>query len=265
VIGAATGAAPPLRILLAEDNPVNRLVAVKALEKLGHAVHVVSDGKDAVDAWFGEHFDLILMDCQMPEMDGYEATRQIRVAEAEVGGHTPIVAVTANAMKGDRERCLTAGMDDHLGKPLQLDRLQQVIARWTNRGNSPAVPESARESSCEEARQDALPLNYDRLHEIAGGDAAFAHELINLFLEDAARRITALAEAIAEADAVTIRKVAHTLKGSSSNIGAEPLRQAAFAVEQQGNVGDLENAATSLAMIEKEFERLQESLNESAL
>jgi TMAO reductase system sensor TorS len=265
VPGTSLGAVQPLRILLAEDNAVNRLVAVKALEKLGHSVHVVSDGKEAVGAWHEGHFDLILMDCQMPEMDGYDAARAIRAAEVEVGGRVPIVALTANVMKGDRELCLAAGMDDYLGKPLHLDGLRRVIGRWGRPGAPQGVQETVRDASREEQPGASLPLNYDRLHEIAGGDAAFAHELVHLFVEDAARRIAALAEAIAGADAATVRKVAHTLKGSSGNIGAEPLRQAAFAVEQQGKAGDLANAATSLAMIEKEFARLRESLAESTL
>ena len=260
--GASTSS---MRILLAEDNDVNRLVAVKALEKLGHSVSVVGDGKEAVDAWFEEHFDLILMDCQMPEMDGYDAAHAIRAAEAEVGGHVPIIALTANVMKGDREQCIAAGMDDHIGKPLQLKELRQVIDQWGKGSDTPALQGPTQDASREPEASESAPLNYERLHEIAGGDRAFAHELIHLFVDDAARRITSLAEAIAAADTETSRKVAHTLKGSCGNIGAEPLRRAAFTVEQQVKAADLTNAVDSLAMIEREFERLRESLAERAV
>jgi len=257
-----TGSVAVLRVLVAEDNAVNRLVVTKALERQGHVVLSVNNGREAVEAWQRDRFDLILMDCQMPEIDGYEATRAIRALERATGGHTRIVAVTANAMQGDRERCLAAGMDEYLPKPLQREALRRIIGPLLERRD-----ESQREAveKTAIAPRDAghLPLDHNRLTEIAGGDADFAQELINLFIEDAAQHIAALAEAIAEADAETVRKVGHTLKGSSSNIGAEPLRCAAFEVEMQGKAGDLVQATASLAVIQREFERLREALAKS--
>jgi two-component system sensor histidine kinase/response regulator len=119
---------PPLRILLAEDNLVNQKLTIRLLEKRGHTVVVVKTGKEALAAWKGESFDVILMDVQMPEMDGFEATSAIREAERITGGHTPIIAMTAHAMTGDRQRCLTAGMDGYISKPIQVQTVFEAIA-----------------------------------------------------------------------------------------------------------------------------------------
>jgi CheY-like chemotaxis protein len=131
------GVEPPLiaaarqkRILVAEDNSVNQLLAVTLLRKMGHSTHAVANGREAIDALSSASYDLVLMDCQMPEMDGYQATREIRIREKETGSHIPIVALTANAMTVDRIKCLECGMDDHVSKPLKKARLFEVIARW---------------------------------------------------------------------------------------------------------------------------------------
>ncbi|MGD2063041.1 MAG: response regulator, partial [Nitrospirota bacterium] len=128
---ASRGTGHALTVLVAEDNPVNRLVATKSLERLGHRAVAVEDGAMAVEAWRHGGFDLVLLDCQMPEMDGYQATELIRMEESDTGAHVPIIALTANAMRGDREKCLRMGMDDHIPKPLKLRDLQTVIERWT--------------------------------------------------------------------------------------------------------------------------------------
>ena len=127
-----------LKILLAEDNIVNQKLAAKMLENRGHHVHVASDGQKAIDALTRERYDLVLMDIQMPEMDGLEATERIRDREEQEGIHTPIVAMTAHAMKGDRERCVAAGMDDYLSKPIKAADLYDVIDRWGKRIRSVA-------------------------------------------------------------------------------------------------------------------------------
>jgi len=256
------GSGTVLRALVAEDNAVNRLVVTKALEREGHVVHSANNGREAVEAWQRDRFDLILMDCQMPEIDGYEATRAIRALERSTGGHTRIVAVTANAMKGDRERCLAAGMDEYLAKPLQREGLMRALRPLLERGGE-SQGEAVEATSVTPRDAGDVPLDRNRLTEIAGGDADFAQELIHLFIEDTAQHIAALGEAIAQADAETVRKVGHTLKGSSSNIGAEPLRCAAFEVEMQGKAGDLVQATTSLTLIQREFDRLREALAES--
>jgi CheY-like chemotaxis protein len=128
------------KILLAEDNPINQVVARQLLEKRGHRVTVTANGLETVTAVLREPFDLVLMDVQMPDMDGFEATVAIRKAESGTGRHLPIVAMTAHAMKGDQERCLEAGMDDYISKPIQPDRMMEVIARVTSPSSGPADP-----------------------------------------------------------------------------------------------------------------------------
>jgi CheY-like chemotaxis protein len=135
--------APRRRVLLAEDNHVNQTVARQMLERLGCAVDCVENGRAALNALERQRYDLVFMDCQMPEMDGYEATRRLRAREAEQGGHVIVLALTANAMEGDRERCLASGMDDHLTKPLKLRVLADTLERWTAPGHGQELVEQA--------------------------------------------------------------------------------------------------------------------------
>jgi len=291
-----------LRILLAEDNAVNRTVAVKALERFGHDVVAVVDGAGAVAAWGEGAFDVILMDCQMPLLDGYEATARIREAErTTVRGRTPIIALTANAMAGDRERCLAAGMDDHLPKPLRRDALGEMLDRWVASGpemgsaGEPVAALSPRErvgervaESLEEAAPTALPpapsrgeggaedvpsgraghvapLDADRLAEIAGDDEGFARELVTLFLEDAESHINTLTEAIERGKAEVVGEIAHTLKGSASNVGAEPFRGLAYEMEQRGRSRQLSGVEPLLAAMRGELERVREVAEEGVI
>ncbi len=131
---AQEGPVRRLHILLAEDNPVNQKLAVRILEKMGHSVTVADDGEEALAALAGKDFDLVLMDIQMPKMDGFETTRAIREQERETGGHIPIIAMTAHALKGDRERCLAAGMDEYVGKPIQIEALNKVLQMVIDQG-----------------------------------------------------------------------------------------------------------------------------------
>jgi len=291
-----------LRVLLAEDNAVNRTVAVKALERFGHEVVAVVDGAGAVAAWGEGAFDAVLMDCQMPVLDGYEATARIREGEQAAGrGRTPIIALTANAMAGDRERCIAAGMDDHLPKPLQRKALVEMLDRWvvaepvTGSAGEPVASLSPRErvgvraegmpgpvsstalpptpSQREGGAEDspsgraecAVPLDLGRLAEIAGDDAGFVRELVTLFLEDAEAHINTLTEAIERGEAEVVGEIAHTLKGSASNVGAEPIRGLAYEMEQHGRNRALSGTASILAAMRGELERVREAAEEGVI
>ncbi len=257
---AAAPPSRPLHLLLAEDNAVNRLVASKCVERLGHSVETATDGREAVEAWRQGRFDAILMDCQMPEMDGYEATEQIRRCEREegVGRRTPIIALTAHAMAGDRERCLAAGMDDYVAKPLRGEELAAALARVVNDQPTPEPPGS---NTTEDDMDAVMPMDLTHLRELVGGDDEVMGEILDLFLEDAPRQIAALGEAITRGDWDEARRLAHTLKGSASNVGAEPLRQAAWSLEQCSKGEVKEEPESLLTRCQDELNRVMEYLN----
>jgi PAS domain S-box-containing protein len=243
---------PRLRILLAEDNPVNHRVAIRLLEKAGHAVTLANHGREAVEALEGAEFDLILMDVQMPEMDGFEATRVIREREADTGRHMPIVAMTAHAMKGDRERCLAAGMDDYLAKPVQRSELERVLA-WVAGLPAPAA----------QAASPAEPAAFDRdaAIERLGGDEALFAEVAGLFLADAPQQLEAIRKAAAARDAQALRHAAHSLKGSAAYVGGTAASSAAHKLERLGAEDDLRAAPEALRTLEREVARLAAALN----
>lgn len=256
------------RILLAEDNPVNQLLAVRLLEKAGHAVTVAGNGHQALAELEHAPFDLILMDVQMPEMDGFEATAAIRLRERTTGRHIPIVALTAHAMKGDRERCLEAGMDDYLTKPLKTDALFGMITRLVAE-SADATPASASAPSafslqpappqpaacCAPAATPDCPFNKAELLERVGGDVELMREIVGLFLEEGPMRMTEIREAIDHEDAPALTKAAHTLKGAVSVFGAGRSREAALRLEQLGRTGDL-------VQVEEGFRNLESAMTE---
>jgi len=238
-----------LHLLLAEDNAVNRLVATKCVERLGHTVEAVGDGREALEAWQGGHFDAVLMDCQMPAMDGYQATAEIRRLEQEAGPRTPIIALTAHAMAGDRKRCLAAGMDDYVAKPLRSEELVDALARVVKDNPTPNLQGS---TTTEDVMDVATPMDLSHLRELVGGDEEVMGEILDLFMEDAPRQIAALGEAITQGNWEEARRLAHTLKGSASNVGAEPLRQAAWSLEQHSRCesGEASDEASDVAPAE---------------
>ncbi len=252
----AEGKRRKTRILLAEDNPTNQIVALKILEKLGYRADAVANGLEAVKLLEIRTYDLVLMDVQMPEMDGLEATRRIRDESSMVLDHgVPIVAMTAHAMKGDREKCLEAGMDDYVAKPVEPRVLVEAIERQLA-GGPPA-----------ESRPETGPLPiekevFDRagLLDRVGGDEELLQSIVNLFLEDAPRQIEALKEAHKKKNASEIRRQAHTLKGASGNTGAVVMHRVAFQIEKAVESGNLDKAASLIRMIEIEFERLKRNL-----
>ncbi|MBT3342510.1 MAG: response regulator [Gemmatimonadetes bacterium] len=250
-----------LRILLAEDNPVNQRLGRELLQRVGHDVEVVSDGTEAVELATAEDFDLILMDVQMPQMDGLEATAAIRAAEeaAEGDGRLPIVAMTAHALSGDRERCLDAGMDDYLSKPLNRQQLYEVIARWT--GTSAPLtavsvdippPPSPEEEGLEAPIFDRAGA-LDRM----GNDADLLAELVEAFLGDVPNQLGMLHEATAAEDVERMWRTAHGLKGAAANLGAEQVRATAHRIEVAGREGGLPAGADLIKQLEEELGRLE--------
>jgi len=242
-------------VLLVEDNAINQRVARRFLERLGCDVRVVGDGQQAVDAYREETFDFILMDMQMPVMDGLEATRHIRALEAG-GRRTPIVALTANAMMGTLERCLEAGMDDYLTKPLDISRLQDVLDRFI--GERAGEPVTTAAVTAPASRIDNAIRA--RLEEIAGGDADFVGELIEAFVmggEEALREMNAAARAH---DHEALSRAAHKLKGASANLHVDGLAALATALEQGAKAGKCDDALQSVAALTVEFQRIVEAL-----
>jgi two-component system, sensor histidine kinase and response regulator len=240
-----------LHLLLAEDNLVNQMLAVRLLEKQGHSVVVAGNGVEVVRMVEREPFDLVLMDVQMPEMDGFEATAAIRERERDTGRHIPILAMTAYAMKGDRERCLAAGMDSYISKPIQPRELWQAIEQLVPAALSPNSDHQGSLSSANDIldRVEAL--------ERVGGDRALFKELVEVFLADCPRLGKNIRDALAQGDAANLSRAAHTLKGAVSTFGAHPARTAAQQLELLGDKGDLTNAASLVAHLETELERLK--------
>jgi two-component system, sensor histidine kinase and response regulator len=230
------------RLLLAEDNLVNQKVALRLLEKLDYRVDVVADGLAAVAAWQTGKFDLIIMDCQMPQMDGYAATREIRRLEAGQR-HIPIVALTAHAMKGDEEKCRAAGMDDYLSKPIDRAKLDACLDRLLpstgSTGLIPVLKEPALALSAVPAPPSPLhvQVDWDALLESIDGDTGFARELIGAFVGTADRELALIAAALGTGDAATLRESAHTLKGTSANLRASAAASAAAQLETAARTG----------------------------
>ena len=299
-----------VRILVAEDNIVNQKVAVRMLEKIGYRADVVGNGQEALEALGRIPYDVVLMDCQMPEMDGYEATREIRRREAlsvkregSLGNsqiqmtndqkqntlHVPIIAMTANAMKGDREKCFEAGMDDFLSKPVKIEVLAVTLVRWITKreegedreasgvkgeaetrevDNEPHMTKDTQRDTNDEIRtpsdeQRDPPLDMatlDGMRELGGDDPSFLSEVIQQFLQDGSRHLDAIRQAIGNGDAESLMKAAHAFKGSCGIMGANALAKHCFSLEQKGREGQAENLEDVLRELESEYSRVQVAL-----
>ncbi|MEJ7653121.1 MAG: response regulator, partial [Chloroflexia bacterium] len=215
------------RILLAEDNAVNQKVALRMLQKLGYKVDLVGNGLEAVEALAGIPYAAVLMDCQMPEMDGYEATAAVRNRE-HAGNRIPIIAMTANAMQGDRERCLDAGMDDYIAKPVRLEELDAVLRRWAIQDESVASADDPHTDGRFAGVLDSSAITALRELQVEGEPDLLA-ELVEMYIHDAEQRIEVLRHAISSGDAHTVERCAHSLMGSSVNLG---VREVASICEQ---------------------------------
>jgi len=242
-----------LQVLVAEDNQVNQLVATRIFEKLGHQATVVSNGREAFVAFQAGKFDLIAMDVQMPEMDGLDATSAIRAWEKTAGTHTPIIAMTAHAMKGDRERCLAAGMDGYTSKPIRIGELEHAIAQLISPPNSAKVPVS-------EADQADGAIDHTALLAGVDGNRRVLRELVRLFLADCPRRLAEIKEAIRRGDAGALGRAAHALKGSVGNFAAKSAFAAAQRLEIMSRDIDLDNVGKACVTLESELALLSEEL-----
>ena len=253
---AEAGPARRLKILLVEDNPVNQTVAVKMLEKMGHTLTVASNGQEGLDLFDKEKFDLILMDVQMPVMGGLEATQAIRAREARrtwaAGGQwrsTPIVAMTAHAMQGDRDRCLAAGMDDYIAKPIKPAELRTVIERIVGDMGVVEVEEKEAEEGCMDFEADEGAADLDATRELLDGDEGALQQLIGLFFADLERNRKALEQAQRAGDFTTIRNLAHTIKGSAGVFNAENVMAAARRLETLARDSDAAGVRRELPVL----------------
>jgi CheY-like chemotaxis protein len=245
-----------LRILLAEDNPVNQKLAIRMLEKWGHLVTLAEDGRKAVAlvrAAGPESFDLVLMDVQMPLMNGFEATAALRQAEQRTGGHLHIVAMTAHAMKGDQERCLAAGMDGYISKPIDAAQLFEFIEEM---GPSAAAP----------PRAAAPPPPPDQVWDYAaalarvGGDEGLLRETTDLLLVELPRLLDSIHAAVRAEDAGAVERAAHKLKGAVGILEARGAVAAARDLEALGRENDLAHAGAAVRKLDQEVERLTPAL-----
>ncbi|MBW3615661.1 MAG: response regulator [Actinobacteria bacterium] len=253
---ARARAVPGPRLLLVEDNPVNQKVAVRSLEKMGYQVDVAVNGAEALPAAFRGEYAAILMDCQMPVMDGYEATAAIRRSEQARGLHTPIIAMTASAMEGDRERCLAAGMDDYLSKPLRSEALAAVLARWLQL--TAADPDPAPEAVRGGALDSEILAHLIGMDEQAG--FSLLEEVAGLLARDTPPRLAQMQGAIEAGDALALRQAAHALRGSAATVGATTMAALSSQLEELGRTGQVEGAAALLAELTEEVPRVIEAL-----
>jgi PAS domain S-box-containing protein len=249
------------RILLAEDNLINQKVALRMLEKLGLNVDIVVDGNAAIAAWQSGNFDLILMDCQMPNLDGYEATRAIRKLE-EGKRHIPIIALTAHAMKGAEEKCRAAGMDDYLTKPIDRAKLEvcldQHLPSTGTTGSVSAITSAS--TAANSAKEYQQPVDRYALLAFLDGDSAFALELVESFVDTGDKALAALAAALAAGDHTMLRDAAHVIKGASANLRAAAATSAAAELEEAVHLGRIDEIPILVDRLTTELRRTIEYL-----
>jgi CheY-like chemotaxis protein/HPt (histidine-containing phosphotransfer) domain-containing protein len=253
--GLASGV-QAFRLLLAEDNAINQMVAAGILHKLGYRdVTIAGDGSEALAKFQEQPFDAILMDCQMPVMNGYEATQQLRAKGCTI----PIIAMTANAIKGDRERCLDAGMNDYLTKPIEPGKLREMLAHWLGASEPPAPDPDAKQAGSSTAPEHPEPMVFDRsslLSRVEGDQELFAM-MLQLTLDELPKNIASLATALQSNSTEEVILHAHSIKGGGGNMGAMALAACAAQMEAAAKHGDLVAAGKFMDRIHAEFERFR--------
>jgi CheY-like chemotaxis protein/HPt (histidine-containing phosphotransfer) domain-containing protein len=248
-----------LKILLAEDNVINQTFVIRVLEKKGHRVTVANNGKEAVAAFEKQPFDLILMDVQMPEMNGIEASELIREKEKNTDTCIPIIAMTAHAIKGDREKFLETGMDDYISKPIDTKTLIETIEKITTNGRTLNDNRKPDTSSGEPSnnlidKEDAI--------ERVNGDMELLKEIVELFIDTCPRLLSEVNTAISQGDNKTLEREAHTIKSVIGNFSKHDAYDAAFKLERMGASGELSKAEETYKELEEEIERLTPALKE---
>jgi CheY-like chemotaxis protein len=258
----------PLRVLLCDDNLINQKVATRLLTQMGYAPKIAGNGLEALKAIDSEPFDLIFMDVMMPEMDGLEATRQIRTRQQNRAEHpnykSPliIVAMTASAMPGDREKCLEAGMDDYLSKPVRPEDVRALVERWAEKAalditipGRDAAPTSLRiMTNTNNSMNDIPAVDMERLQEFTEGDPANLTELATLYVKQTSQQLEQLQAAIKTGDAPGVRRIAHSCAGASATCGMKRIVPLLRDLEEQGDAGKLTTAPELYTQVVQEFE-----------
>jgi signal transduction histidine kinase/ligand-binding sensor domain-containing protein/DNA-binding response OmpR family regulator len=248
-----------LHILLAEDNHVNQAVAAGVLTKLGHTSVVACNGLEAISLLAQQQFDLVLMDIQMPELDGLTATGRIRESEAQTHRHIPIIAMTAHAMKGDRERCIAAGMDGYVSKPIDAESLERAIASALG-GTSAAHDERSDNRAPNVTNHGATTWNREQTLKKLGGDGNLLQEIIEIFLKEAPAHLAALRVALDQENAEGLERAAHSLKGELGYLSVSELSTSALNLEQMGRASDFKGASNLLPQFESAISDLLVSI-----
>ncbi|HEV8683130.1 MAG TPA: response regulator [Actinomycetota bacterium] len=261
---ASPGGARSGRILLAEDNAANRKLGLAMLDKLGYTADSAANGLEAVEAVGRTRYDAILMDCRMPEMDGFRATAEIRKSEPS-SSRTPIIAMTADAMEGDRQKCLDAGMDDYLPKPVSFQALAAVLERWVPLANSALKPDPPTPSSSaprvaeqEPPLDAAIIAGWRQLERVRGPE--WLPDLISVFLRETESNLERLRLGVEQKDVETIVGRAHSLAGSVATFGAAAMGRLCRLMKMLGSEGRLDAAPETLAALEAEFERVKAAM-----
>jgi CheY-like chemotaxis protein len=253
----------PLRVLLCDDNAINQKVATRLLQQMGYKPDLAANGREALQKLDAQRYDLVFMDVMMPEMDGLEATREIRAREEQGAQHPNyqpalvIVAMTASAMQGDRDKCIDAGMDDYLAKPVRPEDVRGIIERWGNTiaagqitSDGPAV------AVAPVSEGGKPPVDMERLRELTDGTEAGVRELVNLYIEQTTVQLQELDAAIRAGQAAEVRRVAHSCAGASATCGMGGIVPLMREMEQQGFEGKLTTAAALCADAVREFDRI---------
>ena len=264
--GTRLAAWPQARVLLAEDNSTNRQVAWGLLKKFGIEPEVAVNGEEAARAAQGRRFDLILMDCQMPVLDGFAATAEIRRHE-EGGRQTPIVALTAHALTGDRERCLAAGMDDYLSKPLSIHEMSRVLYKWLGDGEvdgqakaSGTAAEESGGAGDQGTAGGGVIIDTDDLSARLQDDAELVREVLAVFVAEMPERLEEMRRALAAGDSGRIRDQGHGVKGAARNVSALAMQETAWRIELAGRTGEVEEAGRLLPVLEAQYRELAEAI-----